>query len=343
MHMTDSATLELVPPPSAGDCRAAGYAALDQWAKLPEGWSWPEVAGVAVDSHDNVFVFNRGQRPVIVFAPDGTCQYSWGEGVFARPHGIEIGPDDCIYCTDDLDHTVRKFTPDGRLLLTLGTSGRPSATGATSVDFRTIERAGAPFHFPTNVAIAPSGEIYVSDGYGNARIHRFAPDGALLASWGEPGAGPGQFHVPHGIALDAQGVVYVADRENSRIQRFSPAGEYLDEWTDVARPCQVCIGRDGRAYVAELGYRAGMWPGTHAPRPDATGGRVSVFDLQGRLLARWGGGAQPTAAGDFFAPHDVCRDSRGNLYVAEVVYSAGASRGLVPLSCHALQKFAAAV
>src|SRR5207245_7755883 len=143
-----------------------------------------------------------------------------------------------VYCTVDSHHTDRQYTPDVRLLLTLGTSSKPSNTGATSMDSRTIVRAGPPFHYPTNLALSPQGELYVSDGYGNARIHKFSAEGQLLFSWGEPGSGPGQFHIPHGIAVDRQGRVYVADRENSRIQLFAPDGAYLSQWTDVARPCQ---------------------------------------------------------------------------------------------------------
>jgi len=204
--------------------------------------------------------------------------------------------------------------------------------------WRTVKRPGPPFHYPTNLALGAAGEMYVADGYGNARIHKFAPDGRLLLSWGEPGAGPGQFNAPHGIAVDRDGTVLVADRENSRIQRFSPAGEFLEQWTDVARPCQVFAGDDERLYVAELGYRAGMWPGTSPPTPDATGGRVSILGRDGRLVERFGGGLDPCAPGDFYAPHDICADSRGSLYVGEVVWSAGGRHGKVPRSCHALQK-----
>jgi DNA-binding beta-propeller fold protein YncE len=323
----------------AQSCSDAGYIPDDQWAQLPSGWSWNEVAGVASDSQDRVYVFNRGSHPLIVFNRDGTFLRAWGEDIFTRAHGIFVGPDDAIYCTDDLDHTVRKFTPEGKLLMTLGTSGRPSDTGATSMDFRSIVRAGPPFHYPTNLALAPSGELYVSDGYGNARIHKFSPDGQLLFSWGEPGNGPGQFGIPHGIAVDPQGTVYVADRENSRIQLFTAQGKFLTEWIDVARPCQLFIAPDGDIYVAELGFRAGMWPGISAPSPDSPGGRLSIFDDQGRLRARWGGGANPCALGDFFAPHGIWVDSRGDIYLSEVTWSAGGNRGLVPKTCHALQKF----
>jgi DNA-binding beta-propeller fold protein YncE len=322
-----------------GDSREFGFAADDRWAKLPPGITWSEVAAVATDSRDRVFVFNRGDHPVLVFEPDGTLVASWGEGLFVRPHGLTIGSDDAVYCTDDLGHVVHKFTPDGRPLFTLGTKGSPSDTGATSVDFRTIQRAGPPFHYPTNVALSPAGDLYVTDGYGNARVHKYDPAGRLLFSWGEPGGGPGRFRVPHGIAVGHDGTVYVADRENSRLQLFTPNGKYLSEWTDLARPSQVFLDPAGDVYVAELGYRAGMWPGTAAPYPDAPGGRMSVFDRDGRLKARWGGGRDPCAAGDFFAPHDVCVDSRGDIYVAEVVWSAGGNRGMVPADCHALQKF----
>ena len=315
------------------------YRVAMNWPILPSGWDLVEVTAVATDSRGRVYVFNRGEHPVVICSPEGEFISSWGEGAFARPHGITIGHDDAVYCVDDLDHTVKKFSPDGRLLLKLGTSGRFSDTGATTVDFRNIQRTGLPFNFPTNLAVAPNGDLYVADGYGNARIHRFSPDGNLQQSWGEPGNGPCEFHVPHGIAIDRDGMVYVADRENSRVQIFTADGQYMTEWNEIARPCQVFIDNDSIVYVAELGYRAGMWPGTHPPTPDATGGRMSIFNRQGQLLARWGGGDNPCAPGDFFAPHDVCVDSHGDVYVGEVTMSAGGNRGLVDPGCHCVQKF----
>jgi len=309
------------------------------WAQWPAGQKILEVPGIATDSHDRVYLFNRGDRPLSIFDSDGKFLRAW-EGVkFVRPHGITIGPDDTVFCVDDMDHTVSKFSPDGELLMRLGTSGKPSNTGATSLDYRTIRQAGPPFHYPTNLAIAPNGDLYISDGYGNARIHHFSAEGKLLHSWGKPGTGPSEFHVPHGIAVDARGTVFVADRENSRLQLFTAAGDYLTEWKDVVRPCEVVISRDDLVFVAELGYRAGMWPGTEAPYPNAPGGRVSIFDADGNLVQRWGGGEHPTQAGDFYAPHDLWLDSRGDLYVAEVVYAASGKREMSETGYHTLQKF----
>lgn len=317
------------------------YQPAPRGPRLPAGWSFLEAVGVAVDSRDRLFVFNRGEHPVIVFDAAGEFLASWGEGQFVRPHGICIGPDDCVYLTDDQDHTVRKFTPEGKLLLTLGVPGRGSDTGVRGgefPDYRAITASAGPFNLPTNVALGSAGELYVADGYGNARVHKFSAAGELLVSWGQPGTGPGQFQVPHGVGVDVLGRVVVADRENSRLQFFSPNGEFLEEWTDVIRPCNVFIDSDGFVYVAELGRRAGLFPFMPA-EPNAIGGRVSIFNPAGELQARWGGGLDPMSPLDFFAPHDICVDSSGSIYVGEVTWSAGGKRGLVSPDCPTLRKF----
>lgn len=314
------------------------YRAVPGWPTLP-AWSFVEVVGIAADSHDRVFVFCRGEHPVVIFESDGTFVGSWGEGVFVRPHGITIAPDDSVWCTDDRDHTVRKFSPDGKVLLTLGKSGQPCDTGIDGMDYRTIKRPGPPFNLPTNLAIAPGGELYVTDGYGNARVHCFSPQGQYQFSWGSPGDGPGQFNLPHGIAIDRGGRVYVADRENSRIQVFTARGDFVTQWTDTGRPMQICFDAHERALVCDVGFRAGLFPFQTPPPPPVRGAYVSVFDLEGRLLSRWGGSESPCALGDFFAPHGICVDSQGAIYVGEVIMSAGGYQGKVPATCHSLQKF----
>ena len=179
------------------------YEVAEGWGTLPDGWSFKEAAAVGVDAKDNVYVFNRGEHPVIVFDREGNFLKSWGEGVFPRAHGVTIGPDDTIYLTDDADHTVRHCTLDGKILMTLGAGGTPAPF-----------MSGDPFNRCTHVAIDPAnGDLYVSDGYGNARVHKYSPDGKLLFSWGESGTGPGQFNIAHNVATDKDGWVYVADRE----------------------------------------------------------------------------------------------------------------------------------
>ena len=314
------------------------YSVVADWGKLPSGWSYYEATSVAVDSQDRVYVFNRGEHPVIVFDHEGNFIGSWGEGEFQRPHGIWIDQEDHLYLSDDQDHTVKKFTAEGTHLMTLGESGKPSDTGCDSTDYRQIQRPGGPFNQPTNVATARDGTIFVSDGYGNCCVHKYTPQGEHLLSWGTPGSGPGEFYLPHGIAVDRQDRVFVADRENSRLQIFSAAGEFLDEWSDVVRPTQVYFDQDDNLYVSELGKRSGLYPWMEADLSE-TGGRVSVFSIEGQLLDRFGGGEDPMQAGDFYTPHDIWVDSQGSIYVAEVTMSGGGKRGLISPDCVSLQKF----
>jgi DNA-binding beta-propeller fold protein YncE len=315
------------------------YDVVADWEQLPATYTHLDVVGVDVDSRDRVFVFTRAQPRVIVYAPDGTFLESWSEGFFTeRTHGLTIAPDDTVYCVDEGAQVVYHFSPKGELLQTIGTVGVASDTG---YDGRTLEsiRGGGPFNRPTNVAIGPNGDLYVSDGYGNARVHRFSKAGDLTQSWGAPGTGPGQFNLVHGICIDPENRVLVADRENDRIQLFDLNGVYQGEWTDVQRPTNVCVGPDGLYYVSELwrpvGHKSYSRGVTDVDRP----GRVSVLDRTRAVVTRWGG-ADRCAPGNFVAPHDICVDSRGDLYVAEVTNTFGVRPGLVPAGCHTFQKFA---
>ena len=316
------------------------YEVVEGWEQLPSGYQHRDVAGVAVDLEDRVFLICRGDHPILMYDSRGKFLGSWGEGDFTyRTHGITVGPDNSVFCTDDGNHTIRKFTPSGKLLMTLGTMNTPSDTGYDGKDTRTVSRPGAPFNRPTNIAVGPTGDLYVSDGYGNCRVHQFGPNGELKRSWGTPGQGPGEFFLPHGISVHADGRVFVCDRENDRIQIFSPDGEYLSEWTDTRRPTHLVFDGQGRAYVSELWWQPGQTSGRYGPAGDTRSGRASVYDGEGRVLARWGG-PDPVAAGSFAAPHGLAVDSRHDVYVSEVTWTFAGSRGHVPENCHTFQKFA---
>ncbi len=274
------------------------YEVVEGWGKLPEGWQWGQVGGVAVDSHDRVHVFTRTDHPVMVFDRDGNFLYSWGEGILKDAHGICIGPDDSIYLVDRSSQVAMKFSPDRRLLFTMGTRDKPSDTGYTDEN-KTVTHPGSPFHHPTDVALGEKGEIYVSNGYRNCRVHKFSPKGEHLFSWGEPGNGPGQFNLVHSVWV-YKGRVYVADRQNHRIQIFTTEGKHLETWTGFVQPTKIFIDGNEIIYVAELGAR------------------VSVLDLRGKVLARWGG-ERTHQVGLFWAPHGIWTDSRGDLYVSEVL------------------------
>jgi DNA-binding beta-propeller fold protein YncE len=257
-----------------------------------------------------------------------------------------------VYCVDEDDHTVRKFTRSGRLVDVIGSSGQPSDTGAdwSIPDFKariaSIARGAAPFNHPTKLAVAPKGDLYVSDGYANARIHHFSGTGELLMSWGEPGTGPGQFHVPHSLVVSQDEELLVADRENDRIQVFSLDGKFVEEWTDVRRPSAIAIDSAGFVYVSEMASPIGHQSWVHGSVEKAFPARVSVFDAQARLEGRFAHGDHPCDSGNLLAPHGLAIDSSGSLYVAEITLtslvsgSGGVSRSeLGERHCHIVHKF----
>lgn len=301
------------------------YELVEGWAKLPEGTSFLDVCGICVDAQDRIYVLNRSaEHPIAVFDREGNFLTSWGQGLFKRAHGSGVGPDGAIFCTDDRNHTVRKFTPEGKLLMTLGNEDQPSDNGYVHDGFdffwslTTIAKSSSPFNRPTGVAIAKSGNIYVADGYGNARVHKFTADGKLLLSWGEPGYAPGHFRLPHSIYVDKQERVWIPDRENSRVQIFDNNGKFLDQWENVFRPTDVYIDDEGVVFVSELCLR------------------LSIFSPDGKLLARWGTQEKQKETALFVAPHAIALDSRGDIYVGEVAVTyAKIDRGP-----RVLQKFA---
>jgi len=305
------------------------FKVVEGWGKLPPGYRYMECSDVAVDSKDNVHVFCRGEHPLIVFNREGNFLRSWGEGLFTRAHAVTIGPEDEVWLVDDAGHAIHKCTPEGKVLLTLGTPGK----GAE-------RQSGKAFNQPTKVAVCPrTGDIYITDGYGNSRVHKFDPSGRYLFSWGEPGTDPGCFNLPHAVVADPAGTVFVADRENHRIQRFDAEGHYLGQWNNLHRPNGIV--RDSRHecyfYVAE--GPTGLTINATVPY---IGNRVSILSPQGDLVGRIAeafGGEKP---GQFIAPHGIAVDSQGAIYVAEVTYSVKGRHENPPREIRSLQKFARA-
>jgi DNA-binding beta-propeller fold protein YncE len=270
------------------------YELVEDWGKLPEGWTLGQT-GIVTDARDRVYLFNRSEHPLIVLDCDGVFFSSWGEGILSSAHGMFIDQQENIYLPVVNSHVVLKYSPTGNLLMTLGTWDKPSETGWSGNYLDPVKQAAGPFHRPTDVAMSPTGDLYISDGYGNARVHRFNADGSFEMSWGAPGkTAPGEFHVPHGVWVHTDGRVFVADRENNRIQIFSPDGEFLTQWTGLARPCDIYIDADEVVYVSELD------------------GLISLLTIDGQVLARW---TSPTGTGEIDGGHAVWVDSHGDIYI----------------------------
>ena len=237
------------------------YRLVDGWAQLPNGVdAWGQTIGLDMDGDGNLWVFHRcfstscnGGRenvtPVLKYDPSGRIVDRWGEGMFIWPHGFFLDPDGNVWTTDargedGKGHQVFKFTPDGTLLMTLGTAG-------VAGDGRNT------FDGPADVAVAPNGDIFVVDGHGNNRVVKFAKDGQFIMEWGGAGTGPGQFNEPHCLAFDSRGRLFVGDRVNQRIQVFDQNGHYLAEWPGIMAS-GMYITDDDVLYVADYQLREGI-------------------------------------------------------------------------------------
>jgi peptidylamidoglycolate lyase len=289
------------------------YQVVHEWPVLPEGRDLGAVSGVGVDSHDNVIVFHRNERSwpssnKLLTAPialptvtifDGRSGHvltEWGANQFAMPHGLTIDSQDNVWLTDVALQQVYKFSHDGHLLMTLGERG---VAGDDPAHFNRV----------TDVAVAPDGGFFVSDGYRNSRIMKFSRTGIFLMQWGTKGSGPGEFIVPHAIALDHEGRVYVADRQNDRVQVFDGNGRYLGEWKskEIGRPYAVRFGSDGTAYVADGGEQPKI-------PPDRSG--FAVVSPDGKQISRFG--RWGNYDGQFEMAHAIAVASDGSVYVADI-------------------------
>jgi DNA-binding beta-propeller fold protein YncE len=254
---------------------------------MPAGWRFGRVSAVAVDSRGEVYVFHRGKQgePLVVFDRQGKYLRGWGKGMFGNPHGLRIDREGNVWVTDNGDHQVMQFARDGKLLRTWGVKKQAGE------DERT-------FNKPTDIAFAPGGAFYVSDGYGNSRVVKFSREGKFVKAWGRRGTGPGEFRLPHAVAADSRGNVYVSDRENNRIQIFDGEGKYLREWRHL-----------GATQGIHITPADEMWVITHRNNVenlvyDTLAGRIMKVDIRdGRILGsmespgHWIGAS---AAGDIY-------------------------------------------
>ncbi len=260
------------------------------WAQLPKGWNFGETSGVDVDTADIVWVFNRGKRPVMQFDKNGKLLQSWDEAPIKSSHGIRVGPDGNIWTVDVAGHTLLTFTPQGRIVQVIGAPGQQPGT----MESKDV------FNRPTGLAFGPGGEFYVSDGYANSRVVKFGRDGIYLKQWGKNGKGDSEFQIVHDVAVDSKGRVYVADRENHRVQVFDGEGQLLAKWTDVGSPWGLYYAsRENAIYMCD-GYA----------------NRIVKLNTEGQILGVLGSYGKTPGKLDF--AHNIAVDSTGAIYVAEI-------------------------
>jgi DNA-binding beta-propeller fold protein YncE len=284
----DPAQLENAP--------ALGYLPVPATLRLPAGIALGAPSAVAFNRDGHLLIFNRGDHPLIEVEAGGAFVRSFGEGMYRRPHGMRLDSQGNIWTTDVAAHTVTKLAPDGHALLVLGSTGQAG-------DWN--EAAGSRLlNEPNDVAVAPSGEFYVVQGHGRGdpRVLKFASNGAFVKSWGGTGTGPGQFNIAHSIVIDDAGLVYVADRQNRRVQIFDANGTFVREWKYAGLPCGLFIDGDGQMYLV-TGYA----------------GQILKLDRSGKAL---GAAGQPgKGLGEFGEAHYVTVGPAGDIYVADTVGS----------------------
>jgi DNA-binding beta-propeller fold protein YncE len=260
------------------------YRYVRDFLAVPPDANFGEVAGVALDGRGHVYVFNRGPRPLMEFDVRGRYVRELAQGTVQRAHSVRVDHEGNLWLVDDLDHHIIKLDSRGRVRLVLGRRGH---AGDSSL-----------FNRPTDVAVNSRGEIYVSDGYINSRIAKFSPTGAFLRSWGSKGTAPGQFDIPHALVIDSRDRVYVADRENRRIQVFDADGKLLAVWTGLAYPQGLFLTPGDTLYVGDT---------RQIVKLDASGRLLGVFAAFGR------------GPGELSGVHGLAVGPKGELFTAELL------------------------
>jgi hypothetical protein len=284
---------------------AVAYAVDSEWPQ--QSLPWSDMPGITVDARDHVWTFTRAVPPVQVYDTAGKLVRAWGDEKLKGAHHIKIDHEGNVWLAVYAAHIVQKYTPDGKLLLTLGTPNHPG-------------KDETHFDKPTDMAITPAGDVFVSDGYGNARIVHFDKYGKFVKTWGELGSKPGQFSIPHAIALDSKGHLYVADRNNVRIQVFDQSGKLLDVWDNILVPWGLAMTKKDELWAC--GSSPMQWR-----KEDSTLGvppkdQVFMkFNTQGKLLQLW---TVPKGVDGLEKPgecnwvHCIAVDSKGNIYVGDI-------------------------
>lgn len=279
-----------------------------KWPQKPKSFQWGAVSGIAVDAKDNIYVFTRSTPPVQVYSAKGKYLRGWGEKTIKTAHHIKIGPDGYVWIADIGNHVVQKYTPKGKLLMTLGTSGKAG-------------RDKTHFNMPTDMAITRKGDIFISDGYGNARVVHFDKKGNYLNEWGELGSRPSQFNIPHAIAVDSKGRVYVADRNNVRVQVFDRKGELLDVWNNLLVPWGFHVTAKDEIWIC--GSSPMQWRKSDSALGCPPKDQVFMkFNPQGKLLHLF---TLPKGLDGLERPgevnwvHCIAFDSHNNMYLGDII------------------------
>lgn len=282
------------------------------WPQKPAHFEWKAMPGVAVDRNDQVWAFTRSNPPVQVYGADGHLVRAWGQDTIKTAHHIKIDRDENVWIADIGNHVVRKFSPTGQVLLTLGIIGKPGD------DESHLDQ-------PTDMAIAANGDIFVSDGYGNNRIVHYNARGEFVKQWGSLGPGPNQFSIPHAIAIDSKGRLYVADRNNVRVQVYDQQGTLLDSWRNLIVPWGFWITPKDEIWicgVSPMPWREDpAYPGAplSCPPKDQI---LMKFNTDGKLLQLWTipkGADKHERPGDVNWIHAMALDSTGNIYVGDII------------------------
>jgi DNA-binding beta-propeller fold protein YncE len=286
---------------------ATWYRVDPAWPERPKDMPWGAMSGVAIDKAGRIWMLTRANPPVQVYDAAGKFVRSWGTEAIKTGHGFRLDGDDNVWVTDVVKHVVMQFTPEGKLLKTLGTLG-------------VLGEDRTHLNMPTDMVVTPTGEVFVADGYGNNRIVHFDRDGRFVKAWGKLGTGPGEFSIPHSIVRDSKGRLYVADRNNVRIQVFDENGKFLDQWPNLLVPWGLCMGHNDEIWVC--GSSPMPWIGDQAylscPPKDQL---VMRFSPSGKLLALWTipkGTDGQEKPGEVNWLHDMAVDAHGNLFLGDI-------------------------